>query len=236
MEELKFDTSAHVSASADGELITDKPQALVKLKPGDDTIVQGFYEHGLGLLKYAQSRIIANIDDMKLATNDLTVIRKVKREIDERRKDYLSPFREHIDEVNAAYKTIMAPVEEADKVTEASMLKYNSDLAERVRAEQEINRKKQELAEDEMNLHGELSQSVDLVEVSPPPSKVVRAGVGTVSQRDNWKYRVVNRDLIPREYLVPDHAALMAAAKQKGEKIVPGVEFYNEPTMARSGK
>ena len=52
------------------------------------------------------------------------------------------------------------------------------------------------------------------------------------STRKTWKVKIVNVDLIPREYMVPNEKALDALAKaSKGLIKIPGVEFYAETTI-----
>jgi hypothetical protein len=105
---------------------------------------------------------------------------------------------------------------------------------DRIRSEQEeINRKRQEAAEAEMKLNGELSESVNLVEVSPEAPKTVATDLGTAGQRDNWKWEVVDFALLPDEYKVVDSSLLTAVAKKHhDQKPIPGVRFFNEPIIA----
>lgn len=57
------------------------------------------------------------------------------------------------------------------------------------------------------------------------------------AQRDNWKARVINADIVPRDWLIPDIEGLNKYAKAiKGGRTVPGVEFYNEPIAAVGGR
>ncbi len=109
-------------------------KSLSTINPDDDKLAQAFYRQGQELLAYAEKRVIVDEDGLKGASNDLTIIRKLIKAIGDYRKECLAPFREYVDSMNAAYKAIMAPVEQADKVTEASMLKYNRDLVEKARS------------------------------------------------------------------------------------------------------
>jgi hypothetical protein len=53
----------------------------------------------------------------------------------------------------------------------------------------------------------------------------------TTGQRANWKWRVVDRAKVPADYWVVDSVRLDALAKaHKADAVVPGIEFYNEPT------
>jgi len=117
------------------------------------------------------------------------------------------------------------------------MLFFNMEQA-RIRQEQEdINRKRQEAAEAEMRLKGELTESVNLVEVVPEAPKIVSTGMGSTGMRDNWKYRVVNFAELSDEYKIEDSVMLNSIAKgHHDKKPVKGIVFYNEPIIAVRAK
>lgn len=52
-------------------------------------------------------------------------------------------------------------------------------------------------------------------------------------KRSNWKARVVNEDVLPRAFLIPNEAALNTAAKQEAWRMsgIMGVEFYDDFTI-----
>ena len=84
-----------------------------------------------------------------------------------------------------------------------------------------------------MTLTGELSESMNLVEVQPEVSKRVSTEMGSTGQRDVWKFEIVDIDALPREYMMPDMVMLGAIAKKYHDgKVIQGVRFYNEPTIA----
>jgi len=207
--------------------------ALVKIAPSKDEAVIAFYEEAIRLQEYAVARVIATVEDLKPATDDLSIIAGVKKGMEEKRKEYVKPLQNHVQEINDAFKTLMQPIEEADRITRVKMLDFTKEQ-ERIRSEQEeINRKRQEAAEAEMRLKGELSESVNLVEVVPEAPKSVSTDMGTAGQRENWKWEVVDFALLPDEYKVVDSSLLTAVAKKHhDQKPVPGVRFYNEPIIA----
>lgn len=52
-----------------------------------------------------------------------------------------------------------------------------------------------------------------------------------VSTRDVWKWKVVNKDLIPREFMEPDEFKISAWVRNaKGSTEIPGIEVYKEQT------
>jgi len=208
--------------------------ALIKVAPSNDADVMSFHNKALRLKEYADRRVIATVEDMKSATNDLSIIAKVKNGMEKKRKDYLSPFQDHVKETNEAYKSLIEPIESADKTTRSKILAYQAEQ-ERIRQEQEeINRMRLEAAQKEAALHnGEITESVNLVEVMPEAPRRVSTDMGTVGQRENWKYEVLNFTLLPDEYKVADHTMLNDIAKKHhDQKQIPGVRFYNEPILA----
>lgn len=61
--------------------------------------------------------------------------------------------------------------------------------------------------------------------------------VAGISMRTRWLARVVNADLVPREYLVPNEQALNKIAEAtKGSIKIPGVEIYGKSEVAASSR
>lgn len=54
-----------------------------------------------------------------------------------------------------------------------------------------------------------------------------------MSIRDNWKFRVTNEKLIPREYLKVDEVKIGQVVRAlKSSTNIPGIETYNEGTVS----
>jgi len=59
--------------------------------------------------------------------------------------------------------------------------------------------------------------------------KITAAGT---SYRTTWKFRIVDLNLVPREYMIPNEQLLGATARTtKGAQTIPGVEFYAEQSI-----
>lgn len=211
-------------------------ETALATKPGADLEVISYYTEALKLRKYAEERVISSVEDVKVATDDLSVISKLKKAMENKRKEYLEPLRTQAEAIRETYSTLMDPILGADKITRDKMLDFNREQ-ERIRAEQEeINRKRQEAAEAEMKLKGELTESVNLVEVAPEVKRV-STEMGTAGMKDNWKYEVVDFSAVPDEYKVIDSSLLTAIArKHHDRKPVTGIRFYNEPVIAVRAK
>lgn len=210
----------------------NQAETSLVLRPGEDVEAHGYFEEAEKLLEYARIRIITTIEDVKGVNDDLALISKLKKAMESKRKSLLEPLKAQSDAIRETYTFLMAPVLEAGQIYREKMLAYNAEQ-ERVRKEQlEINRKRQEAAEQEMRLKGEITESVDLVEVAPKASKKVSTEMGGSGQRDNWKWEVEDFALLPNEYKVVDSSMLTAVAKKHhDQKQIPGVRFYNEPII-----
>ncbi len=73
---------------------------------------------------------------------------------------------------------------------------------------------------------------VEAIEAQPAPvTKPLDPVTQGVFFRDNWKFRVVDFDRIPRTYLKPDDTMIgECVRKMKDKTDIPGIEVYNEPT------
>jgi len=211
--------------------------ALVNINPQADSQVVAFYTEALGLQKYAEARVIKTAEDLKPATNDLSIIAKVKKGMEERRKEYLKPLQDHVKAINTTFVTLMAPIEIADKLTRDKILAFHAEQ-ERIRKEQEeINRKRMEAAEAEMRLKGELTEPVNLVEVIPLTPTRTQTDVGSAGMRDNWKYEVVDFKAVPDDYKMINTGVLTPIVKaSKGKITIPGIRIFNEPILAVNTK
>ncbi len=207
--------------------------ALLKVSPQSDESVKALEVEVRGLLHYAEVRAIATDADVKTATEDLSLLSKLKKAIADKRKDWLTPIKNHLDAVDAVFKSLSTPLDQADKLTRSKILAYRAEQECKAREAEEINRLRMEAAKKEMELKGELTESVNLVEVVPTLPKTIRTEVGSAGMRDNWTYEVVDFAALPNEYKVPDTAMLNSIAKKyHDQKPIPGVKFINKPILA----
>ncbi len=206
--------------------------ALVKVRPETDIQVLMFLAESNKLRDFAEARVIITVDDMKLANDDFIIIGKLKKAMEAKRKEYVSPLQDHVKTINDAFKKLMEPIEVADKVTGQKMLAFT--LKQKlIREEQEkINALRLEAAKKEMELKGELTESVNLVEVIPEIKRTTTE-MGTTGQKDHWTFEVTDFALLPDEYKMPD-ATKIGKVVRAGLHIIPGVKIWNEPILARN--
>lgn len=204
--------------------------ALIQIRPDIDEKVVALYQEAVKLQEYAKARVIASNDDIKAATNDLSIISRLKRAIEEKRKEYTQPINEHLNAVNEAFKVFAEPLVNADRITRDKILNYRREQ-ERIRQEQErINQLRMEAARAEMELKGELTESVKVVEVAPEAPTHYRTEGGTLGKFMVRKWELVDFNLVPGEYKMLNEV-LIGKLVRSGIKIIPGIRIYEEESL-----
>jgi len=212
-----------------------EPQSIVlALRPGEDAEVQKYHNQALELLKWAERLAITTSDDNKEAINDLSLIAKLKKAMEAKKKEYLDPLKAQAEAIRETYNVLMDPVIAADRITREKMGAFDKEQR-RIRAEQEkINALRLEAAQKDAALHnGEISEPVNLVEVTQKPMKTTNADMGSAGMTDSWKYEVIDFSLVPDTYKVIDGPLLTSTAKKYHDsKPVPGIRFYCEQIVS----
>jgi hypothetical protein len=205
--------------------------AIINIAPGQDAGVLALQGQVLGLLSYAQTRVIKSDEDVKLATDDLSLMSGLKKAIESKRKEYVDPINAHLKDINDKFKLISDPLAQADSMTRTKVLAYRAEV-ERIRKEtEEINRKRLEAAQQEAALNnGEISEEIKVLDVPPPPPTHTRTEVGTLGTQMIRKWELVDFKLLPDEYKIPD-ASRIGKVVRAGIPSIPGVRIWEEPTL-----
>ncbi len=180
--------------------------AEIRIAPQTDVQFTAYLGQAQAILKYAKSRAVTSDPDVKDATNDLSIIRQLKKGIEEHRQLYVRPINEHVKEINQTYKLLTDPIEQADKITGDKILAYRAEVDRKRREAEAINQAKIDLARREAELSGTGEITVDITPVIVPeaPPNHVRAEAGTLGMTKNWKFEVVDFILLPNEYKLSD--------------------------------
>ncbi len=206
--------------------------AVIQIAPSGDDAVLKLYEEARGLLKFAESRVIICNNDLVPATEDLSFIAKLKKAIEEKRKEYVSPIREHLDRVNNAFKEFVAPLDQADQLTRKKIMDFRQEQERKRKEAEAIEAEKLALAKREMELKGELT--VDLTPIEKPeavPDKV-QTDMGTTGTMRIWKWEVLDKAAVPDEYKIVDSAMVTKVVKaSQGKIIIPGIKVYYEDVL-----
>ena len=192
-------------------------------------------------LAYAEAvHVEVTTPDQYLSAGD--VLKQVKargKALEELRVKLTAPILAAKKNIDEMFRNPIARLSLAEGQIKSAMVFYDREVQrkadeERRRLQAEADAKaeaeRKRLAEAAAKAREEKAAEVQApqVQVTVPVVKV-----GGTQMRDCWKYRVVNADLVPREFLAIDEKKLGQHARANRDTVpVAGVEFYNEPTMA----
>ena len=175
---------------------------------------------------------------------------EVSKSIAALRKEIESTFDPIISKAYAAHKEAcnqksryLNPLVEQQRKVDSLILAWNreqerirrqkeEELAAQVRRDQEA----QALREaEELERQGEPELANVVLEnqiAAPAPVVSIASAVPKVdglSKRVNWRWRVKNVDLIPRQYMQPNEIAIGGVVRSlKDKTVIPGIEVYSE--------
>ena len=189
--------------------------------PGVDPKVQELYQAGERLLQYAEALNILENQDVEDATRDLTVLMNSMEAIEALRVQYVKPHNDHVAEVNAAFKTFLAPMKRADAIFRQKVRDHREAERAKIAEQERINAQKEELARAEMALNEELSQPIDRIPVQQAPPDRYRTSVATLGGRWKWEWEVTDFAALPDAHKVVSPQTILAALRSG--KTIPGV-------------
>lgn len=139
------------------------------------------------------------------------------------------PLREYINNLITEFKGKVKPLEEAKAKLSGLIIAANA----RFRREAEEKQRK-ELEKHEAKIEKAIEKGKDIDTIAPP-KQIVNVGAGAmkeagVSTRKIKKYEIVNVELLPAQYKIPDEKKIGAAVRAGVE--IPGVRTWEEEILA----
>jgi len=215
---------------ADDTIITPTDMAMVKVNPEADVVVEEFYQEALSLRESATITAVQSLEDIKVATDTLSMIQTLKRAMEDKRKEYVSPLQGYVKAINDTFKGLMVPIEEADRIIRNKILAFQKAEDDKRREQERINRLRIEAAEAEKKLTGEVSEPVELVKPDEPLPERITTDTGEVGSRTIRKWEMENFALLPDEYKTPDTVKIGKLVRN-GIPSIPGVRIYEEKVL-----
>lgn len=163
-------------------------------------------------------------EDLELAAGLVNDVVEKRKRVDERLRAITKPMRE----AEASVRELFRPVQTAIAEVEEWLKRH---IAE---AQANIDAKNRELmAATEIAMQSGLTEAATTL-ASSIQSTATPAGVQI---REHWSFEIVDHDLVPREYLKVNEAALRAAVQAtKGSTNIPGVRAIMTPIVAAGGR
>jgi len=218
---------------------------VIKQIPPDISNIVHFYE-------YENYKVI----DRDSFTNASAYFLQIKAHLktaELERKKIVDPINSGLRNTNDLFKRITEPLEKIKDNLNIAMAAFadseRKKLEQQKRLELEEQKKLAEQAAkqakieavdfgSEIALETALSlkkraDSIDVENVSV--SQTVRHGaIGTMAETRRWQFRVIDANLVPRDFLIVDEKAIGKIKSEYGDsgKTIPGVEFYQETSFS----
>ena len=182
----------------------------------------------------ATAAMITTAEDLKPATDILTLIANLKKALEAKRKDFVGPLNAYLKQINDVFKTIQEPLDAADRALRAKVTAYQQEVEKQRKEAEELNRMKEEVARRERETAEKAGQPPPPPppppEVIPPAPKHVHSDTGTIGTVMVRKWEVVDFSQVPDDYKVIDSAKVNKVVKA-GIPSIPGVRIFQEPTI-----
>jgi len=188
-------------------------------------------EQSIKAINDANALIISNQDEMKIATEMLSVANKFGDEIKKRKEDITKPMNSALKAVRALFKPLEDNKDKAVLIIKRKMIDYQIKIEEENKKAEEKIEKKVESG------YIKPETAIEKLENLPETENKVDSDAGSVTFKTIKKIVIEDERLLPREYLIPDERKIkiVALAKEKlGEDQIPGVKIIEEKTLANS--
>lgn len=189
----------------------------------------------LSLQKKVQGiKIVTNKEAIE-ATEMLSQVKARAKRIEEIRLSYTKPLNDSLRKINSDFKEALRPYAEMESSLKRGILDYRAEEERKRRAEEERLRKEAEARarEEARKKHVAMKK---VMEKAPVPviekqSTVIASNTSTVRARMVTKFRVVDKNKIPRKYLIVNETAIRVDIRN-GISTIPGVEIYQEEELS----
>jgi hypothetical protein len=183
---------------------------------------QNEYEMAIAFARSIKERY-SHLDDLR---------RRITRPLDDAKKGVMDLFRIPTEILSSSEYMVKSKMLQYQHKQEEWRIKEESRLRKEADDEREKLLKKAQKLENQgyAEKAEEIKQQAAEV-VAPPSIQLTIAPVG-ISTRVIWKARIIDANLVPRTYLIPDENMLNSMARaSKGIISIPGVEFYADESV-----
>lgn len=197
--------------------------------------------------------VVDSSEKYRIAAEDVKLIKAKAKILDDTKKSLTRPIEESKKKIIALFKKPLDFLKQAEMFVKKAMVLWDTEQEEKRQAEErrlaEIQQKEAEKlwqrAEKEAarieslktekaretarakaaELKAEAEATVAVVSVVESKAEEISG----ISKRKDWKFRIINAEDIPREYLIPDEKYIGQIVRaSKGKKEIPGIEIYSE--------
>ena len=222
---------------------------VIKVEPISTEVAIRAQQEAPAMLKQAEAVVIMNQSQYEGANNVLKAVKDKYKDLDTKRKDITKPLDLAKRGLMDLFRTPLEILSKAESIIKRAMISY-ADEQDRLRREEqrklelkakaEEDRKRKDL-EDRAKKWADKGKAekadelLDQAEDVHVDAQVVASNTEQpkgVSYQEIWKFKIIDVNKIPREYMMPDEIKLRKMANaMKGAIPVAGIEFYSEKIL-----
>jgi hypothetical protein len=169
------------------------------------------------------------------ASEFLAQVKRRAKIVDDKRKEYVAPLKSVIDNVNADFKSILIPLEQAEAIVKKGMTAFRG--AEEFKAKEAARTEAERMAKIAISMAGTEVGTVEDAQVAilarrdatAEAPKTVETQSGKAQFRKSWKFEVVDPYAVEREFCSPDDKLIRDAVKA-GLRETCGIRIWEEST------
>lgn len=186
------------------------------------------------LTKKAEAVIVKDELTSKTANDIALTLKKMIRQLEDKRKYYVNPLNETIKRINNSFKEKTEPLTKALNIIRDKIQAYM--IEQRRKQERERIGKQTKDAE----FLGEQPKP----EKQPPAPTQVTSSFGKSFIQKRWTWKLVDIEKVPREYLSLDEKKINAMIRAKTQVVkgisncdlkINGIEIYQKDSMGMKG-
>ncbi|MBW1779005.1 MAG: hypothetical protein JRJ54_15695, partial [Deltaproteobacteria bacterium] len=173
--------------------------------------------------------------DLAEVTEGAAAIKRLVKQIEDKRKEVIGPHDRFVRRVNAFVRGFRDKLTGIEKELKRKIGNYS--YQQELKRREEEKRIKEALKKEQEALDAAADQAgverVVLPDVAPVPEKrtTARTESGTASTRFELDFEVVEFDKVPRRYLTVNERAVKDAIKA-GVRDIPGVRIFEKPVVS----
>ncbi len=191
----------------------------------------------LAVLKGQVSKLETRANEVAIETQEdyegaVDIVAKLKDTgsiIKKRKESITKPLNEALKNARELFKPIEQQFTEAERIVKGKLLEYKQKADAKAREEEQKIANRVEKGTMKVETAEKKIENVERVQ------QTTRGKVGEVQVRKIKKLRIVDKKLIPLEYLEPDMGAIRRDAISN-KITIPGVEVYEEEVIAAGSR
>lgn len=188
----------------------------------EETLIKELEKKALSIPELAKTIIVKDGETLTRANNALVYIKNLRSQINETFDPIIKKAHEAHKIAVTYKKKTEQPLILAEQYIKPQISSYMAKLE---RERQEAERKQRELERAEKEFGLEPSSQLKPIPTAQPKLK-------GVSIAKIWKYRIVDKKIIPAEYWMLDLVRIGQVGREsKGQAKILGVEFYSEDVV-----